>query len=63
VETMKINELIKQAIKDPTLRINLFSDPLVTCKQYGIPVDNFAFDESNLNIFSDQSIKQGGYRP
>jgi hypothetical protein len=60
---MTINELIKSAIKDKALRGRLLNDPIRTCKDLGIIINEAAFSNLDLRLFIDPSVTQGGYRP
>mgnify|MGYP000231291955 CR=1 FL=1 len=60
---MTINELIKSAIKDKTLRTKLLNDPIRTCKDLDITVAAGTFGNLDLPLFTDSSVMQGGYRP
>jgi hypothetical protein len=60
---MTINQLIKKAINDPSLRSHLLLDSMKTCSQFGIAVEAATVDPSTLKPRRDPSIMQGGYRP
>ena len=60
---MTINELIKSAIKDKALRGRLLNDPIRTCKDLGITINESAFSNLDLPFFIDSTVTQGGYRP
>ena len=60
---MTINELIKSAIKDKALRVRLLNDPIRICKDLGIIINESAFSNLDLQLFTDSTVIQGGYRP
>lgn len=60
---MTINELIKSAIKDKVLMARLLNDPIRTCKELGITIEAADFGNSDLPLFTDSTVTQGGYRP
>ncbi len=60
---MTINELIKSVIKDKALRGRLLNDPIRTCKDLGIIINESAFSNLDLPLFTDSTVTQGGYRP
>jgi hypothetical protein len=60
---MTVYELIKKAIEDQELRAKLLNDAIATCKEFEISVEMFHPELSTLNLKSDPSVLQGGYRP
>lgn len=60
---MAINKLIKSAIQDKTPREKLLNDPIRTCKEYGITTDADCLGNLDSLLFTDSTVRQGGYRP
>ncbi len=58
---MTINELIKNAIKDPKLRSRFLEDPHATCREYGVPAPSNCLSLARGK--EDLYLMQGGYRP
>lgn len=56
---MSINDLVKDAIQDKSVRHNLLYNTDDILKQYGVEI----CIEKSYIVYEDKSILQGGYRP